>query len=285
MPSLSEQLYQKSTHFLSELIQNADDNLYQIATPTLNINFTYHTRTLRIDCNEIGFSRANVEAICKIGRSTKTKNDDLTSDIGEKGIGFKSVFKVADVVYVHSGHYSFKFDKHARLGMIAPVWADFPQRLPDGKTSVLLQLSADYNTDELEQELKALDPRLLLFLRKLKQIDIVIINKRRDIATSTLKRSDVPASVDGANMIDLKHDFTLSRFKIIKRPVENMPDDSKREGCTISQLLLAFPISLRGEPWIAPQKVYAFLPIRDYGFKVCATTVRYEKKKLIYLSC
>ena len=138
------------------------------------------------------------------------------------------------------------------------MWADFPQRLPSGKTSILLQLSNDYDTDELERELKSLDPRLLLFLRKLKQIDVAIINKKRDVATSTLKRSDVAASIDGANMIDLKHDFMLSRFKIIKRMVENMPDDPKREGCTISQLLLAFPTSLRGEPWIAPPESVCF---------------------------
>ncbi|KAH7399670.1 hypothetical protein BKA66DRAFT_437202 [Pyrenochaeta sp. MPI-SDFR-AT-0127] len=264
---LSEQLYQKSTHFLSELIQNADDNPYQVATPTLTVTFTYPSKTLRVDCNEEGFSKANVDAICKIGRSTKAKTDNSTRYIGEKGIGFKSVFKVADVVHLQSGYYSFKFDKHARLGMIAPVWADFPERIRSGKTSVLLQLSADYDPEELEHDLKSLDPRLLLFLRKLKQIDVMSFNKLGDVTGSTLRRCDVPSSADGADMIDLHHDAALSRFKVIKRVVKDMPQDSKREGCKTSEVLLGFPIGPEGEPWLAPQKVYAFLPIRDYGFK------------------
>ncbi|CAN9390393.1 unnamed protein product [Alternaria alternata] len=115
-------------------------------------------KTLRIDCNEIGFGKSNVEAICKIGRSTKASLGNTTRYIGEKGIGFKSVFKVADVVSISSGHYSFKFDKKETLGMIAPIWDEFPDfRLPNN-TSVLLQLSADYDTGELEDELKSLTP-------------------------------------------------------------------------------------------------------------------------------
>ncbi|KAF2852960.1 hypothetical protein T440DRAFT_466522 [Plenodomus tracheiphilus IPT5] len=264
---LSEQLYQKSTHFLSELIQNADDNSYQTATPSLAITYTHSNRTLRIDCNEIGFSKANVEAICKIGRSTKAKVADSRRYIGEKGIGFKSVFKVANVVYVQSGYYSFKFDKHARLGMIAPVWTDFPETTRSGNTSILLQLSADNYPEELEYELKSLDPRLLLFLRKLKQLEVMGFNKLGDVTTSTLRRRDVAASTDGAKMVHLHHDAALSRFKVIEHVVKNMPQEPKRVGCTSSEVLLAFAVGPEGEPWIAPQKVYAFLPVRDYGFK------------------
>ena len=48
---LSSQLYDKSTHFIAELIQNADDNVYDLRRnprqqPT--INFTYHKRTIRM---------------------------------------------------------------------------------------------------------------------------------------------------------------------------------------------------------------------------------------------
>jgi hypothetical protein len=265
---LSEELYQKSTHFLSELIQNADDNPYHVATPTLTITFTHASKTLRIDCNEVGFSKENVEAICKIGRSTKANADHSTRYIGEKGIGFKSVFKVADVVFVKSGYYSFKFDKHAQLGMIAPTWAEFPDKLLSRNTSMLLQLSADYDTEELEHELKCLDPRLLLFLRKLTQINVMSFNKRGDITSNMLKRRDLPASSDGANMVCLHHDAALTNFKTTRILVTGMPTESKRIGCTTSEILLAFPTTPEDEPWIAPQRVYAFLPIRDYGFKV-----------------
>src|SRR6059058_4733171 len=44
---LSDQLYQGSTHFLLELIQNADDSHYEAETPTLHLSYTRNH--LRID--------------------------------------------------------------------------------------------------------------------------------------------------------------------------------------------------------------------------------------------
>lgn len=266
--SLAEQLYQKSTHFLSELIQNADDNSYETFVPTLNITFTLSDRTLRIDCNEIGFGRSNVEAICKIGRSTKSSLGNSTRYIGEKGIGFKSVFKVADVVSISSGPYSFKFDKNQTLGMIAPIWSEFPDTRLPRNTSVLLQLSDAYDTREIEDELKSLDPRLLIFLRKLKQVNVMNYGKFGQLWKMNLGRNDVPSLLEGASRVELYQDTSSSQFEVIRFPVGNMPNDPKRQGCTDSEILLAFPIDLDGRPSIAAQKVYAFLPIRDHGFKV-----------------
>lgn len=68
---LSDELYSKSTHFLLEFVQNAEDNSYaRGVTPTLRLKL--ENRRIRIECNEVGFTEANVRAICKIGISTKT---------------------------------------------------------------------------------------------------------------------------------------------------------------------------------------------------------------------
>lgn len=53
-----------------EFIQNADDNKYaDDVTPTLNM--IVKDDLIVVECNEVGFSAANIEAICKIGASTK----------------------------------------------------------------------------------------------------------------------------------------------------------------------------------------------------------------------
>ncbi|PVH69973.1 hypothetical protein DL98DRAFT_661395 [Cadophora sp. DSE1049] len=262
---LSEQLYQKSTHFLLELIQNADDNSYEDSQPTLNI--TYEKRALRIDCNEIGFGRKNVEAICKIGRSTKSGLGNATRYIGEKGIGFKSVFKVSQIVWISSGYYSFKFDKNEKLGMIAPNWANFPGRRLAGYTSILLQLSADYDPRQLIAEIKSLDPRLLVFLRQLRRINITITDKSGKTWKSTLGRHDNSDKADGLEIVRLLHNKSSSTLRIIRYPVAGLPPDLKRPGCTVSEILLAFPTMESGEPSVESQNVYAFLPVRDYGLK------------------
>lgn len=102
------------------------------------MSFSYRPGSLRIDCNEVGFTAKNVEAICAINRSTKSGKTSYGEYIGEKGIGFKSVFKAADVVWISSREFTFKFDKTKPLGMVSPIWAEFPEATQPGCTSIVL---------------------------------------------------------------------------------------------------------------------------------------------------
>jgi hypothetical protein len=104
--SLSTELYSNPSHFVFELLQNADDNKYADGvTPTLSVVIT--DKVIVVECNEVGFDAANVEAICKIGASTKKNQKGLIGTLlrvaslafycslitiifyctGEKGIG------------------------------------------------------------------------------------------------------------------------------------------------------------------------------------------------------
>jgi hypothetical protein len=243
-----------------------DDNFYTVTTPTLKI--TYLNRTLRIDCNEIGFSKRNVAAICRIGQSSKSKINHSRRYIGEKGIGFKSVFKVSDIVWIRSGHYSFRFDKSQRLGMIAPIWGTFPAKNLPGFTSIILELSTDCDTSELIREIKILDPRLLIFLQKLKRFDITINEDGNLPWQTSLQRRDEPSGNIGEQLVTLYQKSNRLLYRIFRLQVTNLPHDPKRSGLRQSELLLAFPLSDSNKPKIESQNVYAFLPIRDYGFKV-----------------
>lgn len=81
-----------------EVIQNADDNKYTGGqTPSVSISVC--PDSVWIDCNEDGFTKENILALCRTGRSSKTPGHGYT---GEKGIGFKSVFKIANRVHVCS---------------------------------------------------------------------------------------------------------------------------------------------------------------------------------------
>ncbi|CZR50455.1 uncharacterized protein PAC_00327 [Phialocephala subalpina] len=261
---LADQLYQKSTHFLLELIQNADDNNYRSSNPTLNI--TLSGRTLRIDCNEIGFTRRNTEAICKVGRSTKAGLDKSTEYIGEKGIGFKSVFKIADFVWIHSGHYSFMFDKNTKLGMITPIWTAFPCPPKAGYTSMYLQLTDDCNVRELLNEIKSLDPRLLIFLRKLREVNITF-HEEASLTWETKLTCQNVGTTNGEELVKLHQDEDCRLYKIIRHSILDLPPEPKRPNCYESQIFLAFLLGEFEGTSMASQNVYAFLPIRDYGFK------------------
>jgi hypothetical protein len=125
------------------LIQNAEDNNYRRAISSGTkpyIKFTIYRNKIVIDSNEDGFTTENVVAICKVGQSTK-KTSGAQQYIGEKGIGFKSVFMVASKVHIQSGPFSFFFEHQpgARgMGLVTPVWEPAKVALQDPLTRITL---------------------------------------------------------------------------------------------------------------------------------------------------
>ncbi|KAF2970825.1 hypothetical protein GQX73_g2789 [Xylaria multiplex] len=254
---LSAELYQQSTHFLLELIQNADDCSYdncssQHKNPTIDI--TYWNNRLRIDYNEDG-----------IKKSTKQTTE---SKIGEKGIGFKSVFRMANVVWINSQHYSFQFDKHRKLGMITPTWVDFPVPRRDNFTSILLQVPNEDDRKDLAREMKSLTPKCLMFLRRIRQINIRIDAEGDEGYRTSLARNDELSKDRSRRSTRLQHDDQTLSYYVIQHDISGLPWEPKRMNQTQSTIELAFPTTIDlDEPVIESQQVYAFLPVRDYGFK------------------
>lgn len=70
---------------------------------------------------QVGFTEGNIRALCDVGRTTKKHT---VGYIGQKGIGFKSVFKITDAPQIHSRgfHVSFDLVQHSALGYVLPTW-------------------------------------------------------------------------------------------------------------------------------------------------------------------
>lgn len=263
---LSQELYDVNTHFLLELLQNADDNTYDAnVTPTWTIH--YQPGSLRVDCNETGFTARNVEAICEIGGSTKRSRNSVDGFTGEKGIGFKSVFQATDVVWISSNAYSFKFDKREGLGMICPSWETFPRDTSPKSTSMLFQLGSNYNEELLEKQLREFDSRQLMFLRRIRRIQLSVEQKAEPTLNRDLQRVDY--SKHGHTVTELEMGCEKATFVVVRHQIRQLPNERRRQNCTGSELALAFPISdSSAVVECGTQNVYATLPIRDYGLKV-----------------
>jgi hypothetical protein len=87
------------------LIQNTDDNSYESETPKVSIQLS--KEGIFVCNNEKGFQEKDVRSICDVGNSTKSKSEGF---IGEKGIGFKSCFRITDQPMIVSNGFQFKFD-------------------------------------------------------------------------------------------------------------------------------------------------------------------------------
>jgi len=125
---------------------------------------------------ERGFSEGDVRAICHLGKSIE-KDKIVEGYIGEKGIGFNSVFEIAQIVHIKAGDFIFKFDatlpELRPTGMLALTWSPFPdaETVPK-RTQLTLKLLPNTDASELEGKLEALQTTLLFFLRRLRRIVI-----------------------------------------------------------------------------------------------------------------
>ena len=248
-----------------ELIQNADDNTYDCPNPTLS--FDHKSGSLRIDCNEVGFTEENVEAICAISRSTKSGKTSDGEHIGEKGIGFKSVFKAADVVWISSREFKFKFDKTKFLGMVAPIWTDFPETTRPGYTSIYLQLSKIFEEETLIHELLTFDTNLLIFLRRITEINIRVTGPDEQVWEKKIRKTESRLGADRVTVLHVGE--STSQYLIRTHVIKDLPKERKRLNWPRTTILLAFPTAeFPKQPQFVPQNVYAFLPIRNYGLKV-----------------
>lgn len=149
--------------FIRELIQNADDCQYpEGVRPTFNLTVTGNTITTSY--NESGFQKKNVRSITAIGESTKKQLRTGSFEIGEKGIGFKTVFAVADSVDIHSNefHFRLKAETPTIPDKIAPI--DEDSAGTKMVFSLRKHLSTRFETDTVLA--------LCLCLRKLKDINI-----------------------------------------------------------------------------------------------------------------
>jgi hypothetical protein len=161
--------YDKRTHFIFELLQNAEDALRRRENWTGSRAVTFHLSATDLRISHYGqpFNEADVRGICGIDESTK----GITS-IGRFGIGFKSVYAFTKRPEIHSGAEAFAIDSYVWPNATTPLKRD-----PDETVIVLpLKEQDDDSRAELIQGLEHLGARTLLFLRHVKEISWSVQN-------------------------------------------------------------------------------------------------------------
>ena len=288
---LAAELYAKDTHFVLELVQNADDNAYPDgALPTLEVHLDAAGVSFRN--NELGFSAKNVSALCSVGESTKSAAD--TGYIGHKGIGFKSVFKVTPTPEIHSCVFHFGFDARpsadgaGALGYIVPTPLPPPVEwdpenggtlicLPfiprgDSPTKAAVE-SAAALTASFRRSLDDVRPNLLLFLHRLRRLRIVD-DSAGVRAVRTMTRVDEPGGIVTLRLASSKAvDESCETEQTERWAVFSvvLPAKVVRASVARTELSLALPLvppaALAAPGGLPPQEVFAFLPLRSFGFR------------------
>ncbi|KAI5657810.1 hypothetical protein M9H77_26603 [Catharanthus roseus] len=285
--NLSDKLYAKDVHFLMELIQNAEDNEYEEgAKPSLEFVIT----SKGITATGRGFSLRNIDSICSVGQYTK-KGNRRRGYIGEKGIGFKSVFLITAQPYIFSNGYQIRFSEEpcpeCSAGYVVPTWVEENPSISDiteiygsGKnpptTCIVLPLKPS-KVKPVKQQLSSVHPEVLLFLTKIKQLSVREANE--DLKSNTVSaisisseanfvtRKDIDvesyllhltANEKGNEVEECSYHMWRQRFPV---KLENRADAETRMDVEEWVITLAFPNGDRLHGGTSSLGIYAFLPM------------------------
>jgi hypothetical protein len=152
-------LYSDSSHFIYEILQNAEDAKANV------IDFTLFSDKIEIIHNGTPFNYRDVESITSVGRSTK--GEDITA-IGKFGVGFKSVFAITQSPTIRSEGIEFTIKN-----FVVPIF----DRDRDTVGETLIRLPFDHQSKSREEihslvskRLENLDLLTLLFLKNIRTI-------------------------------------------------------------------------------------------------------------------
>ncbi|VVB85353.1 Uncharacterised protein [uncultured archaeon] len=254
---LLTEIHAKRPHFILELIQNAEDNDYlEYVKPKIKLIIT--SNELIIQNNEKGFSNRDVLGLCGIGDSKKDKKSGY---IGEKGIGFKSVFMVTDEPHLYSNGFQFKFNykKENPRSIIVPEWFDEIKNHVDlEQTNIILPLKSEKKA-EIIKYVEQIDSSVLLFLRKLTLIEIENLKQGLSVR---IEKHDYNANVQILNGTKTNY------WKVIKKQFEPEIIEERRKDIEETEIILAFPLNEdQTAATYNEQFVFAYLPVQKYGFK------------------
>ena len=156
------QLYSERTHFIFELVQNAED------AGATELAFELFADRLELRHDGRPFTEADVRGVCGVGKSAKS--GDLTA-IGKFGIGFKSVYAYTRSPRVYSGDEHFGIENYVRPFAVEP--------LAPPSAGTLFVFPFDHDTvpaavaaREIAAALTAVQPRILLFLRSIGRLRV-----------------------------------------------------------------------------------------------------------------
>ena len=167
----TEKLYGKKTHFLFELIQNAEDACERKRKSTgemgYKLSFSLNEDGLIFRHNGILFDERDIRGICYLARHPD--KEDVTQ-IGTFGIGFKSVYAYTSSPHVYSGEYAFKIEN-----LVLPSEIEKDDVSENDVTVFHIpfnhkKVDSETAYREIGKKLRDLELRTLLFLRNVREI-------------------------------------------------------------------------------------------------------------------
>lgn len=254
-------LYGDRTHFILELLQNAEDARANF------VHFKLKPDRLIIEHDGRLFTPEDVRGISGVGIGTK--QEDLTT-IGRFGIGFKSVFRYTDHPHIYSGEERFAIERFVRPHEVPPI------EVPEGHTRIEIPFDreavpAETGRDEIQRGLEHLPSTVVLFLAHVRRLDLVTDNADRSIervprsspagAVSLIDRSD--KATESSDWLVFRKPLGSRQAPNLKVEIAFRLEDGRISALTRSPLVAYFPTEKDTRLKFLVQGPYRTTPARD----------------------
>ena len=200
-------IYNDPSHFIYEVLQNAED------AKATEISFTLFNDRLEIKHNGKNFDFNDVDGITGIGISTK--KEDINS-IGKFGVGFKSVFAITQAPVIHSDHFHFEIKDFVIPSLI--------ENNGIKETLIVLPFNHPSRTQDevfeiVSKKLESIGLKTLLFLKNVKEIKWQTPNK----SGYYYKESKDFQNIENVHKISIiskiEKEENFEEFLVIKKPI------------------------------------------------------------------
>jgi hypothetical protein len=223
---LQVKMYPEKTHFIYELLQNAEDAESSI------VCFNQYADRLEIFHDGKPFTESNVQSLCDAAHS------DKSGKIGKFGIGFKSVFTICKTVELYSEpnnrsiqkslpHFAIKIENYTDPIDIEENW--FLAK-PYTTRFVFRYIWGEYykSEEDLKKDvaikIRELGTSVLLFLRNIKEIQYNIsgVNKELDsTGLFMLEKKELGKGYYKVTAVGNKNELD-DTYLLFSRPLENV---------------------------------------------------------------
>jgi hypothetical protein len=165
-------LYSDKTHFIYELLQNAED------ARAAKVSFVLEPSRLIFKHNGTElFNERHIRGICGVAEGTKAEDE---TKIGKFGIGFKSVYAYTRIPEIHCAAEHFRIEHFVRPFQESVVNVD-----PPWTTVFIFPFHEDLETkpevanQKIQSRLAFLSDQTLLFLNNLREIEWEVVGKAK----------------------------------------------------------------------------------------------------------
>lgn len=277
-------IYKDALHFFLEVLQNIDDAPFSVdiekdGVSEKDLDIELYNDKIVFKYDENGFNFSDFFAITSFGNSTKKSKLSESGTIGEKGIGFKSVFDLMSKAEIKSRYFSFviECDEEKLESIFEPKNITIEDKYKRG-TQLTLYFKKEKAIDCINQIKEWISNNLLaknvasafLFLKNIKSVSYTSfdISDESPVPPVHLKRTPLNKefcliNINGQKYIKYTEIVKFSKSEIIsrwKRLKEELKE--KDESFSIERPLeVCFPIIHHLEDYKSIKgKVYSYLP-------------------------